>query len=184
MLVFFTNSILVELLVRYLALFCLFSVIIGFECLWMEIFIRWFLILHFSFYTLVTFPTMFLSLILLSMLMLMILLFSLSLIKHQFFWQQLELVFEVESNLRGIFYWGRKLVGDLNAGRTQLFCFPWTSNSGTTDVKMDGSALEAKLSFKMLMLSLSCKLDLSSCIVSIAKSVFKKIDSFYEVSFF
>ena len=150
----------------------------------MEIFIRWFLILHFSFYTLVTFPTMFLSLILLSMLMLMILLFSLSLIKHQFFWQQLELVFEVESNLRGIFYWGRKLVGDLNAGRTQLFCFPWTSNSGTTDVKMDGSALEAKLSFKMLMLSLSCKLDLSSCIVSIAKSVFKKIDSFYEVSFF
>ena len=40
---------------------------------------------------------------------------------------------------------------------------------------VDGSLLEEKSSFKMLELSFSSKLDWSSYIVSIAKTVFKKI---------
>ena len=40
---------------------------------------------------------------------------------------------------------------------------------------MDGSVLEGKLSFKMLGLTFSSKLDWSSYIISIAKTAFKKI---------
>ena len=40
---------------------------------------------------------------------------------------------------------------------------------------MDGSVLEEKSSFKMLGLIFSCKLDWSSCIISIAKTISKKI---------
>ena len=40
---------------------------------------------------------------------------------------------------------------------------------------MDGSVLEEKSSFKMLRLTLSCKLDRSSYIISIAKIASKKI---------
>ena len=42
---------------------------------------------------------------------------------------------------------------------------------------MDESVLEEKLSFKMLGLFLSSKLDWDSCIISIAKTVSKKIES-------
>ena len=46
------------------------------------------------------------------------------------------------------------------------------------------SLLEEKLSFKMLGLTFSSKLDWGSYIVSIAKTAFKKIGAlFYEVSF-
>ena len=90
MLVFFTNLNLMEFEVRYSALFLLFSVIDGFEWFWMEslhknIQLMWeflkapFLVLHFSYYTLMTFLMM-LSVILLSMLM--ILLSILSVIGH------------------------------------------------------------------------------------------------------
>ena len=48
-------------------------------------------------------------------------------------------------------------------------------SSGAIDVKMDGSALEEKTSFKMLGLTFSSKLDCSSYIVSIAKTASKKI---------
>ena len=75
------------------------------------------------------------------------------------FWQQIELVFEVESNLQDIVDWGNQLVVDFNAGKRQLFCFAWSNISGATDVKMDGSALEEKSSFKMLGLTPSSKLD-------------------------
>ena len=82
MLVFFTNISLVEFQVRYLALFLLFSVIDSFEWFWMEslhknIQLVWefpkapFLVLHFSYYTLMTFLMM-LSVILLSMLMIIV----------------------------------------------------------------------------------------------------------------
>ena len=43
------------------------------------------------------------------------------------------------------------------------------------DVKMDGSFLEDKSSFKMLVLTFSSKLDWGSYIISIAKSASKNI---------
>ena len=82
MLVFFTNLSLTEFQVRYSALFLLFSVIDNFEWFWMESlhkniqlireFLKApFLVLHFSYYTLMTFLMM-LSVILLSMLMILL----------------------------------------------------------------------------------------------------------------
>ena len=50
-----------------------------------------------------------------------------------------------------------------------------SNNNGSIDVKIDGSALEEKSSFKMLGLTFSSKLDYGSFIISIAKTVFKKI---------
>ena len=46
---------------------------------------------------------------------------------------------------------------------------------GTINVKMDGSVLEEKPSFKMLGLTFSSKLDWGSYIISIAKTASKKI---------
>ena len=69
MLVFFTNLILMEFQVRYLALFLLFSGIDDFECFWMgslhkniQLMLEFlkvpFLVLHFSYYTLMIFLMM------------------------------------------------------------------------------------------------------------------------------
>ena len=82
MLVFFTNLSLMEFWVRYLALFLLFSVIGGFRWFWMKNlhkniqlmleFVKGpFLVLYFSYYTLMTFLMM-VSVILSSMLMLLL----------------------------------------------------------------------------------------------------------------
>ena len=90
MLVYFTNLSLMEFQIGYLALFLLFSVVDDFEWFWMESLHRniqliWeffkapFLVLHFSYYTSMTFLIM-LSVILPSMLM--ILLSILSVIRH------------------------------------------------------------------------------------------------------
>ena len=87
---FFINLSLMEFQVRYLVLFLLFSVIGSFGWFWMGNFHKniqlmleflkgLFLVLHFSYYTLVTFLTM-LYVILLSMLM--ILLSTLNVIRH------------------------------------------------------------------------------------------------------
>ena len=93
MLVFFTNLSLMEFEIRYLVLFLLLSVIDDFEWFWMESLHKniqlmlellkvQFLVLHFSYCTLMTFLKM-LSVILLSMLMI---LFSiLSMIRHLIF---------------------------------------------------------------------------------------------------
>ena len=62
-----------------------------------------------------------------------------------------------------------------NAGKTQLVSFDWSNNTGSIDVKMDGSVLEEKSSFKMLGLTFSSKLDWGSYIISIAKTASKKI---------
>ena len=62
-----------------------------------------------------------------------------------------------------------------NAGKTQLVSFDWSNKSGSIDVKMDGSVLEEKSSFKMLGLTFSSKLDWDSYIISIAKIASKKI---------
>ena len=85
-------------------------------------------------------------------------------------WQQRELASELESDLRDTVDWGRKRLVDFNAGKTQLVLLDWSNNTGAIDVKMDGSVLEEKSSFKMLGLTFSSKLDWSSYIVVIAKT--------------
>ena len=90
-------------------------------------------------------------------------------------WQQLELASELESNLRDTVDWGRKWLVNFNAGKSQLVLFDWSKNTGAIDVKMDGSVLEEKTSFKMLGLTFSSKLDWGSYIVSVAKTSSKKI---------
>ena len=71
--------------------------------------------------------------------------------------------------------WGKKQLVDFNAGKTQLVSFDRSNNNGSIDVKMDGSVLEEKSSFKMLGLTFSSKLDWGSYIISIAKTASKKI---------
>ena len=56
-----------------------------------------------------------------------------------------------------------------------LIRLEWSSNTGVVDMKMDGPILEEKLSFKMLGLTFSSKLDWGSYIISIAKTATKKI---------
>ena len=90
-------------------------------------------------------------------------------------WQQLELAFEVESDLQDIVDWGRKWLVDFNAGKTQLVSFDRSKNTGAIDVKMDGSVLEEKSSFGVLRLIFSSKLEWGSYIASIAKTASKKI---------
>ena len=101
-------------------------------------------------------------------------------------WQQLELAFELESDLRYTVDWGRKWLVDSSAGKTQLVSVDRSNNTGAIDVAMDGSVLEEKSSFKMLKLTFSSKLHRGSYIISITKTASKKIgslNSFYEVSF-
>ena len=45
--------------------------------------------------------------------------------------------------------WGRKWIVDFNAGKTQVVSFDWFNNTSAINVKMDGSVLEEKSSFKM-----------------------------------
>ena len=90
-------------------------------------------------------------------------------------WQQLELASELESDLRDTVDWGKKWLADISAGETQLVSFDRSNNNGSIDVKMGGSILEEKSSFKMLGLTFSSKLDWGSYIISIAKTASKKI---------
>ena len=71
--------------------------------------------------------------------------------------------------------WGTKWLVDFNAGKTQLVLFNQSNNTDATDVKMDGSVLEEKSSFKMLGLTFSSKLDWGPYIISIAKTASKRI---------
>ena len=90
-------------------------------------------------------------------------------------WQQLELASELESDLQDTVDWGRKWLVDFNAGKTQLVSSGQSKNTFAIDVKIDGSVLEEKTSFKMLGLTFSSKLDWDSYIVSIAKTASEKI---------
>ena len=101
-----------------------------------------FLVLLFSYYTLMTFLMM-LYVILLTLLMIL-----LSLVLWSGIW---------------------------SVTTTQLVSFDWSNNTGAINVKMDGSVLEEKSSFKMLGLTFSSKLDWGSYIISIAKTASKKI---------
>ena len=69
--------------------------------------------------------------------------------------------------------WGKKWLVNFNAGKTQLVLFDRSNNNSSVDVKMDGSVLEEKSSFKMLGLIFSSKLD--SYIISVAKTASKRI---------
>ena len=91
-------------------------------------------------------------------------------------WQQLELAFELESDLRDTVDWGRKWLVDFNAGKTQLVSFDRSKNTGAINVKMDGSVLEEKTSFKVLGLTFSSILDWGSYIVSIAKTAPRNLE--------
>ena len=71
--------------------------------------------------------------------------------------------------------WGKKSLVDFNARKTQLVSFGRSNNTGSINVKMDGSVLEEKLSFKRLGLTFSSKLDWGSYIICIAKTASEKI---------
>ena len=85
--------------------------------------------------------------------------------------QQLELVSELESDLQDTVDCGKKWLVGFNAGKTQLVSLDRSNNNRSIDVKMDGSVLEEKSSFKMLGLTFSSQLDWVSYIISIAKTV-------------
>ena len=55
--------------------------------------------------------------------------------------------------------WGKKWLVDFNAGKTQLVLFDWSNNNGSIYVKMNGSVLDEKSSFKILALTFSSNLD-------------------------
>ena len=55
--------------------------------------------------------------------------------------------------------WGKKWLVDFNAGKTQLVSFDQSNNTGSIDVKMDGSLLDENSSFKMLEVTFSSELD-------------------------
>ena len=71
--------------------------------------------------------------------------------------------------------WDKKCLVIFNADKTQLVSFDQSKNNGSTEVKMDGSFLEEKSSYKMLELTFSSKLDWDSYIICIEKTVSKKI---------
>ena len=89
-------------------------------------------------------------------------------------WQQLELASELESHLRNTMDLDKWLV-DFSAGKTHLVSFDWSYNTVSIYLKMDGSTLEGKSSFEMLGLTFSSKLDWRPYIISITKTISKKI---------
>ena len=82
---------------------------------------------------------------------------------------------ELGSDLQDTLDWGRKWLVDLDAEKTHLVLFDCSNNTGSIDVKMDGSIPEEKSSFKVLGLTFSSKLDWGSYIICIAKTASKKI---------
>ena len=66
-------------------------------------------------------------------------------------------------------YWASRWLVDFNAGKAQVFWFDWSNNTVAIDVKMDGSVLAEKSSFKMLGLTFFSKLDLRSYISLLPK---------------
>ena len=87
--------------------------------------------------------------------------------------QQLELTAEYKSDLWDTVNWGMKWLVCFNARKTYLVSFEWSSNTFAIDVKIYGSVLEEKSSFKMLGLTFSSKLDWGFYIISIAKTTSK-----------
>ena len=59
-------------------------------------------------------------------------------------WQQLELVSELESDLRDTVDWGKTWIVDFNAGKIQLVSFDRPNNTSVIDVKIDRYVLEER----------------------------------------
>ena len=89
-----------------------------------------FLVIHFSYYTLLIFLAM-LSVTLLSRLMIIVLYSKYE--QAYDLWQQLEFASDLEYDLRV-----RKCLFDFNTEKTQLILFDRSKNSSAIDVKMDG----------------------------------------------
>ena len=70
-------------------------------------------------------------------------------------WQQVEWASELESDLRDTVDCGRKWLVDFNAGKTQLASFYQSKNASVIDLKIDGCVLKEKSSFNMLGLTFS-----------------------------
>ena len=182
MLVFFTNISLVEFLVRYLALFLLLSIIDGLKLFWItglhkniQLMLEFlkvpFLVLHFSYNTLMTFLMM-LSAILLSMLM--ILLSILSVIRHLIRGINLNRLLNLNLIYERLWAGSRSALLISMLVKLKWFCLVGLI-TGSIDVKIGKLFLEEKPSFKMLRLTFSSKLDWGSYIISIAKTASKKI---------
>ena len=90
-------------------------------------------------------------------------------------WQQLELASNSTLNLTYETLLTGAGSGLLISVLEKLVLFDRSKNTVAIDVKMDGSVLEEKTSFKMLGLTFSSKLDWGSYIVSTAKTASKKI---------
>ena len=74
-----------------------------------------------------------------------------------------------------LFFRDRKWLVDFSTGKSQLISFDRSNNTGSIDVKMDGSVLEEKSSFKMLRLPFFSKSEWESYIISIARTASKKM---------
>ena len=48
--------------------------------------------------------------------------------------------------------WGKKWLVDFNARKTDLVSFNWSNNNGSIYVKIEGSVLEEKSSFRVDLL--------------------------------
>ena len=68
------------------------------------------------------------------------------------------MVFELESDLRGLWTGGKKYLVDFSDGKTQLVSLDRSNNTGSIDLNINGSVVEEKSSFKMLVLTFSSKL--------------------------
>ena len=72
--------------------------------------------------------------------------------------------------------WCRKLLVDfIHCSKNSTVLHTQSDNTGTIDMKMNGCLLEEKLSFQILGLTFSSKLNWGSYLISIAKTVSKKI---------
>ena len=130
------------------------------------------LLLHFSYYTLMT--TLMLSVILLSMLMKPLSALSVIRIVHLVCGNNQSWLLNLNLTNKTL-YWGKKQVVDFNAGKTYLVSLVWPNISGAVNGKMDGSVLQEKSLFKMLELSLTSELDWDFYMISVAATVSKKI---------
>ena len=109
--------------------------------------------------------------------MLMILLSFLKVISHlicgyNLNWISSELAYDLQKSVD----WVKKWSIDFNAVKTQLVSFDRSNNNGSIDVKMDGSFLEEKSSFKMLVLIFSPKLDWDSYLSILLKLSLRKLE--------